>query len=214
MAKSEQGKKLDEMARRLMEMEDRVRMAVMTPIPAAIEANSEQGAQGEAVGMTSSEIAGAVGQTTRSVRMWVSAIAEKNSAIAEKLSSSSPRYPARYTLAESCLIIEEGLGKAAADVYRTNAANAELERRKAGAAPAPGGLTESMLHDMLAIYGKAEAAKRIDHLIGYKEPVALPAPRALPPLDEIPPGQRLLNLQPPRHASSFLSPSTDLSYDC
>lgn len=81
--------------------------------------------------MTTKEIAQAVGKTERGVRNWVSSLAEKDSVIAEKLAASSPMKPADYTLAETCNIIEAGLGKAAADVYRTNAANSELKKQPA-----------------------------------------------------------------------------------
>ena len=80
--------------------------------------------------MTVREIAEAVGQTDRSVRNWVKRLAEKDSVIAEKLSVSSPMKPADYTLAETCSIIETGMGKSAADVYRTNAVHSETEKKK------------------------------------------------------------------------------------
>lgn len=82
------------------------------------------------VNMTVKEIAEAVGQTDRSVRNWVKRLAEKDSVIAEKLSVSSPMKPADYTLAETCSIIETGMGKSAADVYRTNAVHSETEKKK------------------------------------------------------------------------------------
>jgi hypothetical protein len=81
--------------------------------------------------MTTKEIAGAVGKDERSVQRWVKSVSDKVSSISDKLSSSSPSKPADYTLAETCDIIESGLGKAAADVYRTNAANAELKKQPA-----------------------------------------------------------------------------------
>lgn len=76
--------------------------------------------------MTTKEIAEAVGQTDRSVRNWITKLAEKSSVVAEKYSASSPSKPADYTLAETCQIIEEGMGADVANTFRTNAANAEL----------------------------------------------------------------------------------------
>lgn len=78
--------------------------------------------------MTTKQIAEAVGKPERTVRDWVKALAAKSAVITAKLAASSPMKPANYTLAETCDIIEEGLGKAA-DVYRTNAVNAEMAKR-------------------------------------------------------------------------------------
>lgn len=71
--------------------------------------------------MTTKQIADAVGKTDRAVRNWVSAFAEKSSAIAAKLSASSPAKPAEYTLDETCQIIAEGMGENAAGIFRANA---------------------------------------------------------------------------------------------
>lgn len=79
--------------------------------------------------MTTKEIAKAVNKDERSIQMWAKKLGEKNSAISEKISSSSSRYPADYTLDESCQIIEEGMGADVAAVYRTNAVNAALQPR-------------------------------------------------------------------------------------
>lgn len=71
--------------------------------------------------MTSKAIAEAVGKTERSVRNWVVKTAEKSSVVAEKYSASSPIHPADYDIEETCLIIETGLGKNAADLFRMSA---------------------------------------------------------------------------------------------
>jgi len=73
--------------------------------------------------MTTKEIAEAVGKTERSVRNWVAKVAENFSAVAEKSSASTSTYPADYDLEETCLIIEEGIGKNAADLFRMGAKN-------------------------------------------------------------------------------------------
>lgn len=67
--------------------------------------------------MTVQEIAGAVGKDERSIRRWVHRAADKMSAIADKMSASSPMRPAQYTLEETLLIIETGMGKNAAAVW-------------------------------------------------------------------------------------------------
>ena len=80
--------------------------------------------------MTTKQIAQAVGKTERSVQGWAKTTGEKIASIGEKIASvQKAGKPADYTLAEVCQIIEEGMGKAAADVYRTNAANAELKKQ-------------------------------------------------------------------------------------
>jgi hypothetical protein len=82
--------------------------------------------------MTVKEIAQAVGRESRAVQNWVSLVSAKNAQVFAKIAEArKTSKPADYTLAEVCDIIEAGLGKAAADVYRTNAANAELKKQPA-----------------------------------------------------------------------------------
>jgi len=71
--------------------------------------------------MTVKEIAEAVGKTDRAVRGWARRVAENNSVMAEKISVSTSTYPADYTFDETCAIIEQGMGKNAAGVYRAAA---------------------------------------------------------------------------------------------
>jgi len=76
--------------------------------------------------MTTKEIAQATGKPERTIRDWVKAVTAKSATITAKLATSSPAYPADYTLAEVCQIIEEGMGPEAANVYRTNAVHATM----------------------------------------------------------------------------------------
>lgn len=81
--------------------------------------------------MTAKEIAQATGREYRAVQNWVSLVSAKNAEVFAKIAQARKTSKAAdYTLSEACDIIEAGLGKAAADVYRTNAANAELKEQK------------------------------------------------------------------------------------
>lgn len=71
--------------------------------------------------MTTKEIAEAVGKDERSIQRWVKRLGDKVSSIGDKVSSSSPMRPADYTIDESVQIIEVGLGKNAASLFRENA---------------------------------------------------------------------------------------------
>lgn len=71
--------------------------------------------------MTTREIAQAVGKDERSVRRWVNKSSDKMTAIADKMTASSSTHPADFDLEETIYIIETGMGKNAADVYRNNA---------------------------------------------------------------------------------------------
>lgn len=75
--------------------------------------------------MTVKEIAEAVGKEERTIQRWVKKSAEiftdNMAAISDKMSASSPSKPADYTLEETCTIIETGMGKNAADLYRMSA---------------------------------------------------------------------------------------------
>ena len=64
--------------------------------------------------MTVKEIAEAVGKNERTVQRWVIKVSDK-------MSLSSPMNPADYTFDETCAIIEQGMGKKAAGVYRAAA---------------------------------------------------------------------------------------------
>jgi len=82
--------------------------------------------------MTTKEIAQAVGKDAATVSRWVEKVSCKVQEVSCKVQEAKKtKKPADYTLAEVCDIIESGLGKAAADVYRTNAANAELKKQPA-----------------------------------------------------------------------------------
>lgn len=72
--------------------------------------------------MTVKEIAEAVGKTDRAVRGWAKKVSEKNSKVSEKISKArATSQPADYTFDETCAIIEQGMGKNAAGVYRAAA---------------------------------------------------------------------------------------------
>lgn len=70
--------------------------------------------------MNTREISQAVGKDERSVQRWIKKLSDKMSSITEKSSGSSPMNPADYTLEETISIIEVGMGKNAADLYRMN----------------------------------------------------------------------------------------------
>ena len=76
--------------------------------------------------MTTREIAKATGKEERTVRRWVNKVAVRMSAVAVKMSASSPAHPADYDLEETIAIIEEGMGKNAAAIYRENAAKSTI----------------------------------------------------------------------------------------
>jgi hypothetical protein len=71
--------------------------------------------------MTIKEIAGTLGKTERSVQRWIKKLSDKMSSIKDKMSASSPMNPADYDLDETIKIIEVGMGKNAAAIFRQNA---------------------------------------------------------------------------------------------
>jgi hypothetical protein len=64
--------------------------------------------------MTTKQIAEAIGKTERSVQMWPKKAGEK-------ISSAGHGKPADYTMDETLAIIEVGMGKNAAGIFRANA---------------------------------------------------------------------------------------------
>jgi len=71
--------------------------------------------------MTTNEIAKAVGKDETAARRWARKLAGESPAVAAKIAASSSAHPADYDIEETCLIIETGLGKNAADLYRMSA---------------------------------------------------------------------------------------------
>lgn len=83
--------------------------------------------------MNTKEIAEAVGKDERTVQRWIRKTGDKVSSVGDKVSSAGHGKTADYTLEETCAIIEAGLGKNAADLYRMSAniqlpKNAEVSR--------------------------------------------------------------------------------------
>ena len=71
--------------------------------------------------MTSREIAQATGKGERTVQRWVQNMTAKMTSISDKMAVSSSTHPADFDLEETIAIIEEGMGKNAAAIYRSNA---------------------------------------------------------------------------------------------
>jgi len=122
--------------------------------------------------MTSKQIADSLGKPDKTVRTWVSNTAARSATIAAKLAASNSTHPADYTLAETCDIIEQGMGKDVADTFRTNAASAQV----VATAKKPLLPSGAQLNALCWIYGKSEAAKRIDFAMGYQGAKSEPAP--------------------------------------
>ena len=74
--------------------------------------------------MTTKEIAEAVGKKERGVHNWVKMVSAKNAKVSAKIAEARETSKAAdYDLEETCQIIEEGIGKNAADLFRMGAKN-------------------------------------------------------------------------------------------
>lgn len=71
--------------------------------------------------MTTKQIAEAVNKDVKTVQRWVKKVGDTMSSVSDKMALSSPNKPADYDIEETCSIIQHGLGKNAADLYRMNA---------------------------------------------------------------------------------------------
>lgn len=71
--------------------------------------------------MTTKQISESIGRPEKTVRNWVKRLAAKMATVAAKLAASTSTYPADYDLDETIAIIETGMGKNAAFVFRQNA---------------------------------------------------------------------------------------------
>jgi transposase-like protein len=72
--------------------------------------------------VTTREIADAVGKAERTVHNWVARVSERNAEVSEKVAQAkSSSVAADYSLDETIEIIETGMGRNAAEIYRQNA---------------------------------------------------------------------------------------------
>jgi len=71
--------------------------------------------------MTTKEIAMATGKDMSTIQRWIKKLDGKMQSVNCKMQSSSPAYPADFTLDEVLGIIEAGAGKEAAGIFRANA---------------------------------------------------------------------------------------------
>ena len=86
--------------------------------------------------MNVKEIAKVIGKDETSIRRWVKRAAGKMPAMAGKMLASTSTHPADFDLEETIAIIEVGLGKKAAGMYRRNA-----EKDAVSDKPASGSVT-------------------------------------------------------------------------
>lgn len=115
--------------------------------------------------MTIKEIAIAVGKPETTVRGWTRQASMKSVNVKTKLiDAKETKKPADFDLDETCLILDEGLGKNAADIFRENAIRHSVPAtpKKEHRYPSPDEMREYRM-----IYGEEEAGKRIDFMIGY-----------------------------------------------
>jgi hypothetical protein len=140
--------------------------------------------------MTVKEIAKAVGKDERSVQRWIQKLLDDKmslrndvlndkislrNSIKEKAEHSSPERPADYTFEETLLIIEAGMGKNAAGVYRASAANAQTP---------PENNYTALLKDIERLMdAKIQAA--LAPVVAQNEQKRLPSPPELPDGDKI-----------------------------
>jgi len=77
--------------------------------------------------MTTKEIAEAVGKKERTIHYWLESLSAINADISAKIAEArATSKPADYTLDETVLIIEVGMGRNAADLFRMSAMQKEV----------------------------------------------------------------------------------------
>jgi hypothetical protein len=128
--------------------------------------------------MTTKQIAAAVGKDETAVRRWTRKLAAKSPAIAVKIAASSPMKPADYDLDEAVAIIETGLGRNAAGIYRENA-----QRSAAGTFVAPESIAAIVRDTVTALVPLLIAAVR--GALPDQAVTVLPPPAPLPARAEL-----------------------------
>lgn len=134
--------------------------------------------------MTTREIAEATGKDERTIQRWAKATGDKMSSISDKVTAvNKTGRPADYDIDESCAIIEHGMGKNAASLYRENARN-----QRAVSIPAESALSakDVALIAQIVAATVAETIKQLDGRMGNIESqinqrkALLPAPQIKP----------------------------------
>ncbi len=122
--------------------------------------------------MTVKEIAGVTGKDAATVSRWIEKVSCKMQEVSCKVQEAKrTKKPADYTLAETCSIIEAGMGKQAADVYRANAIHSETEKKKVVRYSA------AYIREVRLTLGKEAAAKLLlGEQAEEKRTLALPEP--------------------------------------
>ena len=128
--------------------------------------------------MTTKEIAEAVGKDERTVARWVSRVSDKMPEVSDKVSKAKATSKAAdYNLDETCAIIEIGLGKNAASLFRENAkhalAPAQGSSLTARDMEVIGGIVASVMANLTARLGN------IENVIDQRRAL-LPAPEVKP----------------------------------
>jgi len=80
--------------------------------------------------VTTREIAGSVGKTERSIQTWARKTGEKIASVGEKIASAGHGKAADFDINETIAIIETGMGKNAADLFRMSAKEKATENQE------------------------------------------------------------------------------------
>lgn len=131
--------------------------------------------------MTTKEIAEATGKDVSTVQRWIKKMNGKMQSIDGKMQSSNSTNPADFDLTETIAIIENGMGKNAAALYRMSAAKQPLQNEKLptqNAEVARMDRLEGMLEKLLLVVGNLAIATV------QPKKAELPAPK-LAPRDEL-----------------------------
>lgn len=128
--------------------------------------------------MTTRQISQAIGKDERTVRRWVKRAADKVSTVADKMAAASFRTNgADWDLEESVAIIEIGMGRNAAALFRENAL------RTSAGIPAPESIAAIVRDTIAAMVPVLIAAVR--GAIPDQAVAALPAPEPMTPRNQL-----------------------------
>jgi len=126
--------------------------------------------------MTIKEMAKATGKDITTVQRWVKKMDGKMQSVDGKMQSSTSTNPADFDLTETIAIIETGMGKNAADLYRMSASGQPLQNDKVSTDRLD--RLESLMDKMLVAMGNMMILQQTQ--AKPQERVMLPAPQLDP----------------------------------
>ncbi|MBD3306567.1 hypothetical protein GF348_09325 [candidate division KSB3 bacterium] len=118
--------------------------------------------------MTIKQIAEIAEKSHQTVGRWIESVKSKMDTVKSKMDKATPNNPAQFNLAETIAIIRAGGNQTLADLLLENATS-QYKNKETPEKLLKAVLNGAALDRFMKLYGKEEACKRLDFLMGYEQ---------------------------------------------